>query len=142
MRDEETGDGTQPRRELTVGEVTKRLKISHQALYRLVHDHSVPLRREGIRILWDEAAVSAVSELVRQREARQASEKQVSETQAEFKELGTQAVCRKRKHGPFSRHVASSEASRRTFTYHRVFYRSVSSSPPRYRAFHSSLNVR
>jgi hypothetical protein len=51
MRDEETGDGTRPSRggprELTVSAVTKRLKISYQALYRLVHDHNVPLRREG-----------------------------------------------------------------------------------------------
>jgi hypothetical protein len=60
MRDEETGDGTRPSRgeprekkageggrELPAREVTKRLKISYQALYRLVHDHNVPLRREG-----------------------------------------------------------------------------------------------
>jgi len=80
---------------LTGNEVAKRLNISTQTLYRLVQANSVPLSREGNRPLWDEAAISAVSELVRQLEIRRASERRLIEAQADFKELGTMAVCRK-----------------------------------------------
>jgi excisionase family DNA binding protein len=80
---------------LTGNQVAKRLKISYQTLYRLVQENNVPLSREGNQILWDEAAVSAVAELVRQLEIRRASERRLIEAQADFKELGTMAVCRK-----------------------------------------------
>jgi len=80
---------------LTGNEVATRLNISTQTLYRLVQANSVPLIREGNRPLWDEAAISAVSELVRQLEIRRASKRRLIEAQADFKELGTMAVCRK-----------------------------------------------
>lgn len=80
---------------LTGDEVAKRLKISYPTLYHLVRTNNVPLRREGNRILWDEAAVSVVSELARQLKTKRASENRMIETQTELKELGTPAVCRR-----------------------------------------------
>ena len=80
---------------MTGSEVAKRLKISYQSLYRLVQVNNVPLSREGNRILWDEAAVSVVSELARQLKTKRASENRMIETQTELKELGTPAVCRR-----------------------------------------------
>jgi len=70
-------------------DAAKRLGITYQRLYRLVRAHSVPVKREGDRILWDEAAVSAVRKLLDQLATQSVLDAE------DVEELGTIAVCRK-----------------------------------------------
>jgi len=71
-------------------DAAKRLGVTYQKLYRLIRTHSVPVKREGDRILWDEAAVTSVREPLDQLATRSAlDEKEGAE------EMGTIAVCRR-----------------------------------------------